>query len=51
MFGVVFGIILTFLGAAAMDSAEITIPVIMLVVGMVVAGGSWELFVKNQWHE
>ena len=47
MFGVAFGILLTFLGAAAMDSAEITIPVIMMVVGMVVAGGSWELFVNE----
>ena len=49
MFGVAFGILLTFLGAASMDSAEITIPIIMLVVGMVIAGGSWELFVKG--HE
>lgn len=51
MFGVAFGILLTFLGAASMDSAEITIPVLMLAVGVVITWGSWELFVKNQWHE
>lgn len=51
MFGVAFGILLTFLGAASMDSAEITIPVLMLAVGVVVTWGSWELFEKNKWHE
>lgn len=51
MIGTIIGIILTLLGAAAMDSAEITIPVIMMVTGMVIAGGSWELFVKDAWNE
>ena len=51
MFGVGFGIMLTILGAASMDSMDITIPVLMLVIGMVVSGGSWELFVKDVWAE
>ena len=47
MFGVGFGIMLTILGAASMDSMDITIPVIMMAVGMVVACGSWKLFVNE----
>lgn len=51
MIGTIIGIALTLLGAAAMDSNEITIPIIMMVTGMVIAGGSWELFVKDTWNE
>lgn len=49
MLGVIVGIAMILFGAASMDSMDITIPVIMLVIGMVVSGGSWELFVKDVW--
>lgn len=51
MFGVALGVLLTLLGASAMDSQEITIPILVFVIGIVITWGSWELFVKNVWHE